>query len=202
MKIEFLQIVEESRYLSQDEFSSHFDQEWDEMCFEFLKYESLQKYDEGADSPFHAFLAGETGEFISQLKRAREDDRPYFESARARGTAFFRLHAASRPFTKYLEFEYYSYVLSQQLGEQIYFIEKEIVISGDNFSIPDFVMFDRKVLLFHNYDENGMSQGGWLIKDEQTIENVAKQYHALLQDAVEFDRFYDADPHILKLLKE
>ncbi|MGV3615158.1 MAG: DUF6879 family protein [Fimbriimonas sp.] len=188
------------RRLPGTEFGDVFDSEWDRMSEQFFKYEALNYYDEGKDSAFTAFEAGDYEAFAKKLKEARDEDRPFVESARSRGVSLLRLHAVDLPLSPYLEAEAYSYLLSEQMGESIHFVGNAQVAKVLGFRIPDFVAFDRRLLLAHDYDGVGALRGGWKIDSEETVVAGLTAAEKLLRFAVPFTEWFTPDPRILELL--
>lgn len=185
--------------LSTDEFGMLFDEHWDKMSRRFFKYEGLQAYDEGPESAILSYVSGNLGEFAEHLKSAREEDKPFFESAKRRGTEFFRVHAVCQPLSTYMEAEFYSYVLSERLGERIHYVFEETVRSEIGFFPPDHILFDDTFALVHDYDVNGRLVGGWGVSGKDSLVAISEISSKLLEMGTPFRQLYQGRPEILEL---
>lgn len=197
---DFRDILQLGTYLPLEEFLSNFDNEWERMSRRLFKFEALQYYDEGPSSPYHAYLGKDFSQLVEKLKAARTADEPFFHTAAAKGVSFIRLHAVKVPFSQYLQFECYSYVLSEKLGEQIYFIEEPTVLDENAGQISDFIQFDDAVILVHDYDASGALCGGWRIDDQVHILSISTIAESLLKRARPFSDFFIGDLEIMKML--
>lgn len=185
--------------LSVEDFDRIFDEQWDLMSRRFFKFEGLQYYDEGPESVLVPYLAGRFSEFAERLKSARSEDSPFFASARDRGVEFYRVHAVEHPFTAYLEAEFYSYILSEQLGETILCVSRAELDQTETY-VPDFLLFDNKLALVHEYDQRGTRKGGWCIDDPSAVAIISQVSEWLIQKGTPFKQHFEGIPEILAML--
>lgn len=187
--------------LTVEEFSARFDAEWEKLSLRFFKYESLQYYKGEENAGFDAFRAGDYPEAIKRLRVARGEDRPFFESARRRGAQFVRVHAAHHPFSDYMQFEYYSYLMSEALGEEIYYVDERKVMQSFDSLLSDFVLFDNRSVMFQDFDESGQFQGGWFSEDREAITQFGNIATALMSHATPFEQYYYGEEKIRSLVE-
>ncbi len=187
--------------LSVEEFNRCFDEQWELMARRFFKYEGLQWYDEGADGPIAQYLQGDVPEFVRRLRQARSEDQSFFDTASERGVEFYRIHAMKQPFTRYMEAEFYSYLLSERMGEQIYYIPEEKVLKLAGGALPDFILFDTSLLLVLDYNSSGVLQGAWRVSAPMALEFVNDLATQLLEHGVPFKECFDSRPEIEAMLK-
>jgi hypothetical protein len=193
-------LFRQGRQVSIEEFNRLFDQHWELMTKRFFKFEGLQFYDEGPDGMLKPFQEGKYEEFGNKLKAARAEDEPFFATAKERGCSFVRVHAARTPFTSYMQAEFYSYVLSEQLGERIYYLAEEVLKSQLGFVPPDYICFDSDCVLVHDYNENGTRKGGWAIEDHQVISSVEDLSRILESKAIPFRELMTPAPDVVAML--
>ena len=94
-------------------------------------------------------------------------------------------------------------MLSSQFknGENIFYID--ITNRDTRFveGISDFVIFDNKSILIHNYDEKGVLRGAWYLKDNKEIERLTEYYNELIKDSKPFNDMYEGDAEILSSIQ-
>ena len=189
-----------NEYVSSEEFGSLFDTEWERMSSRFFKFESHQFYDEGDGGPFSHYLAGNEKLFINSLKEAREEDRPFNEDAIKRGVNLTRIHSIRLPMSKYIEFECYSYILSDLQGEDIFLAEEDSIFYTMKYTPPDFILFDSSCLFMQDYDNRGVLKGVWVSRDKKVIGSAANAYLSVMDIAKPFKEVFDGEKELIKLL--
>jgi hypothetical protein len=190
-----LEVFRQGPYLSAEAFSNLFDKHWEMMSQRFFKYEALQSYDEGPESACRAYMAGDVSLMVDRLKAAYGEEEPFFSSARRRGVSLLRVHAAELPLSLYMQAEYYSYILSERLGERILYLNRQG--DGPQNRIPDFVMFDTLQVLAHDYDETGLLRGAWSITDPANLKAIEHLADTVTSLGVPFRELWSGDSKII-----
>ena len=177
-------LIDNATYLSIEEFGLRFDSLWENMKISFYKFENLQYYDESNDSPMFDLIDKNYNNFCEKLLHNKEEERSFYISALSKGISLKRLHFIDFPISKYIEFEYYSYYISNSLGENIkYNNSKEY----KNQLLKDFVLFDSEHILIHDYDKDGKLKGGWYLSNKQYLEELNKWYNYVFEKSKSFE---------------
>ncbi|MBO0657005.1 hypothetical protein J1792_30980 [Streptomyces triculaminicus] len=142
--------------------------EWfSEFEQEAFRLETLDDYSQsGGVDAYHAFLAGEEQpeSFVSA------DWVTTVRSATRAGKRMYRVHVLSRPLTDYLRFELgWGYRRNAAAGEEFYILditERESPLPG----VPDFWMFDNRVVGAMRYDGAGKYLGAEFLGDDRLAE--------------------------------
>lgn len=74
------------------------------------------------------------------------------------------------PLTRYLEWEWLSYSIRASMGERI-------VVVRHHGSLPDeehfdYLLFDSTAALVHDYGDDGLQVGGWLVREAGVIQRL------------------------------
>jgi hypothetical protein len=193
-----LEKIKQGEYIPQADFFRVFDAQWDRLHERFRKYESLQYYDEGPDGPFISFSKGDIHRFLARLLDLRMDDKPFYESAKARGTSFTRVHSIRLPLSDYLKCEFNSYHFSKKMGEDITVIEEANVLANVGILPPDFMVFDQGCAMFQDY-EDGQLKGAWITTNAELIKQAIDVFNALHKKATPFEHYYTVLPQVVQL---
>ena len=183
--------------LSVEEFSTAFDEARDRMSDEFIKYEALQFYDEGSDSPLFDFTAGDYETFVDRLTVSRSEEKPFIKSVIDRGVSRSRLHRAVLPMSDYMQFEFYSYLFTSAIGEKIRYVEDSAAESSIGSGLSDFVCFDRRLILAQIYDSGGSLEGAYRIESQDAVSSVCEAYDALKELSVDFREFFTPNEELV-----
>lgn len=184
-----------SKRISVDTFYEKFSSYWDNMGETFRKLESLQFYQEGPESAMHPFFDGNVPDFVKKLRDFKNADAESSAQVLSKGIKMKRLHLVSFPISQYIEFEYYSYYISNFLGEDIRFKKVDVP------SLPivcDFVVFDNKNMLMHDYNRAGQLVGAWECEDKNIINEVITVYDKWFNSGEDFKGIMAPDEKILK----
>lgn len=165
---------------------------WETVEREFFKLEMLQRYEEPA-----ALKEYQEGKIEQARRLMREnllnDPASPYEKIERRGIRFRRVHVVELPLTPYLHFEIESYKISTELGEQIFFVLKEV---ADRLRMPvklqDFLLFDDKKVMIQYHDED---KGRWLyselIDDAREVADYVLVKEQLLSKAIPMGEFLE-----------
>lgn len=110
---------------------------------------------------------------------------------------FIRIHVVTQPLTQYLRFEIESYKISQKMGEEIFFLDRNVYESmkkRTKLEMKDFMIFDYDNILFNNFEAGGDNfakrfDGCTLIEDNKVVKEYSQFYRLLLNRAVPMNEF-------------
>ncbi len=139
--LDMQKFIDKAIYLSLSEFNRKFDELWENMTESFKKFECLQIYDEPGECPIYDLINKDHNLFSKKLKQNKILDKPFYISALSKGISMKKLHLIEFPISDYIKYEYYSYYLSNYLGE---FIKYNDIKKYNNIQLKDFVIFDNK----------------------------------------------------------
>lgn len=168
------EISENSKYFdSPESFFANFDKPWKTVLFQVLKVETKQSYDESGDPSFEILKEGDLERAIKLLKELPEDGPEINERIKKENIDFIRCRPVMLPLTDYLKWEFESYKISVTQSQRIFCVLQEDAKGiFDKLAMHDFMVFDRDIAFIHNYDENGLIRGGWLIDNPDHINNL------------------------------
>lgn len=198
--IDFQKYISQASYLSIQEFNSYFDICWNSMTKSFKKFECLQYYAEGPDSPMIDFFRKDIVSFAEKLLLFKETEKKFYETALKKNISLERLHLVRFPVTDYLCFEYYSYYISQDLGENIMI---DNIDSYSNQKFYDFVLFDDSYLFIYDYDEQCKLKGCWYMTSERysdLLKELSNFYNKIKQNSKPFQTMIKPDMKILNFI--
>jgi hypothetical protein len=196
----FTDIATQEPLIPTEEFFERFDEEWRKVTRRFFKFEALQFYDEGDESGFAEFQRGEYRAFAEKVRASHREEKPFYDSAISRGTSFQRLRTVRYPLTDYLKFEYYTYFVSQEMGETIRFLEEAEMEKAAGFLIPDLVLFDDTALFQYHYEGDKLT-GGYYVRDRDIVQAAGQLMERLFAHGKPFTQIMPADPAIVLHLK-
>lgn len=137
-----------------------------------MKVECWQSYKEaeGVRSQV-AFQQGDVLLARRLLQEEAKDDQPLYDEVAARNLSFSRIRLLSYPLTDYLRYEMINYEIRSRLGENIEFIVPSFPVE----SYFDFLLFDSRTALIHDYGEGpvGHQTGGWVSHSPEVLEALA-----------------------------
>lgn len=180
--------------LTSSEFSAAFKRLWHDLEERFFKFERLQAYQEPDDPSFRAFLQGDLEEAEQLLKHRILDQAQSYTKIIQNNVAAVRVRAIERPFTDYLLYECLSYPISAQLGERIVMADfGELDVDDDRFQTSDFLLFDNRSVLVHDYGDDGIFKGGWIIENEDVVAKYSAIATSLISISIPFAVFREED---------
>ena len=182
-------------YLSVEDFFQRFDDAWSKATDRLFKLETLQEYQEEEASGLSEFSVGNMHGFVEKARLWRQEEKEAYEDIRSRGIVFMRLRIARFPLSAYTRFEYYIYHISEQMGEDIRFIDEA---SASNISLPDLFIFDSKVLLLYDYGPSASLLGGYVVTDPSLIGEIAEEIMSLFSRSRPFKEMMSPDPSLVR----
>jgi hypothetical protein len=177
------------RQLGDEEQTKLYIESWKLVKKEFFKLETLQIYE--PTPGLQEFQKGEIEKARRLMKEFLLSDPAYpYEMIKKQGIKFIRLHIIDLPLSNYLKFEIESYKISAQLGEQIFFIKRENLKDLNlTLELKDFLMFDEKIVIVHQYDPQGVWQSSYLIEDPEEIAKYVSLKKILMTKATPMKEF-------------
>jgi hypothetical protein len=165
--------VRDARRLTLAEFGAEFDYHSRRVRSRILKSETWQTYQEPDTESLRAYLDGNLGGLERLLEAEADADRDVYERVRRNGTPFIRLRAVKMPLVPYLAYEMWNYVVRARRAETIEIAD----LSDDHRPLPnhsyfDFLLFDERAALIHDYGRDGLQVGGWLASDPAVLSQL------------------------------
>jgi hypothetical protein len=156
--------------LDLDGWMSTFGSLWERMEDRYFQFERLQTFQEPEDPSYRELVKGDMSSAVRLLDDSVARDAAFLISSCRRGIQYIRMRAVELPLTPYLEWEFKSYRVSARYGQMILVVDlTEHDRSGDFFRSHDFLLFDAATVLIHDYGQEGLLCGGWLIEDPATV---------------------------------
>ena len=180
-----------ARYLSMDEFSSEFQTAWSELEWRFFKFECRQSYREPGDPSYDAFERGDLELATSLVRQRMRGQAPLYDAARKRGFRWVRVRFVDPPLSDYLtQYEFPAYRESFLLGEEILILEsQQLPDMVSRSELTDYLLFDNRCALVHDYDDAGQQHGGWFVNEWPVVEGIGALSAALLKPAIPLEQY-------------
>jgi hypothetical protein len=183
-------VLENSRRLDLDEFGSRFVEAWSRLQCCFRKVECWQAYQEReANRSQTAFNKGQVDKARELLREEAEADRALYDDVKARKIDYARIRLVQEPLTPYLEYELMAYRIRESLGEAIEVVRCERGVNLPNENYFDFLLFDRHTALIHDYGDEGLQSGGWLVTAPGVIAELERVATELRGRAIPLGEF-------------
>jgi hypothetical protein len=177
--------------LTPEGFGKKFQEEWESLSGLFFKYEACQYYTQSDDPSFEALTEGKLYKAARLISEQVATSKNLYDSARKRGVHITRVHAITFPLSYYLQYEFMSYLTSQQMGEEIRIVDLDAV---QEVEIGDFLLFDNRVALVHNYvSPMNIQDGGWLVDSPGGLDYLQRCREILAKSSVTLDDFVVPD---------
>jgi hypothetical protein len=171
-------------------FFSLFPSAWKSVEREVWKLEGRQVYKEPGNPSWELLSKGDLEGAMQLIPATRQADVPLYDSLAERSVRFLRLRPVVFPLSNYLQWELGSYAFNEEHGESIYFLEQPTDIF-DNFVCHDFMVFDTQRAFIHDYDADGLIQGGWELTTTEGVSALRELYKALLDQAEPYRAFLE-----------
>jgi len=170
---------------------------WVKSSNHILKLETRQIY-LGEDS-FDFFVNGDLNAMVNDIAEFWADElNGTYRKIKNREVDFLRLHVVDFPLTDYLKSEFYSYIVSSRIGEQIKYVESNSVCS--EYTLLDFVIFDNLAIMITEYNENNEVVGDWFLEDQTIINKISCEFFSLFDKGKDYRGMYNSDNAIEALL--
>jgi len=123
-----------------------------------------------------------------------QEQAPLYEDVRTKGIRWVRVRIVQLPLSDYIaQYEFAAYRESSRLGEEIRFVDEESLSRRlREKGLIDYLEFDDSVVLVHNYDDQGLQHGGWIIEAPDAIERIQAVSRDLLDCSVSMEAFESA----------
>lgn len=153
-----------------EEFFAYFSHAWDAVRCQVAKIETRQIYQEPDNISYCHFMAGNFDVSLAVLADSRAVDDSLYAMLRARGVDFVRCRPIKFPMSAYLKWAIYSYKYNASQGERIFWCN-EVALREyfGKYVQHDFMIFDSRFAVIHNYNDDGLIIGGWLVEDSDRI---------------------------------
>lgn len=172
-----------SERLDLDGFAKYFTQLFSACTSTFEKLESWQTYLQPDSGALKAFLAGAPGDEVARSLAAEAEAEAFvYEKVRSTELRFERLRVIERPYSAYVAFEMINYDVRVPLGEEVRIADAK-ELDADVF---DFLLFDRRHALIHDYGLNGLQVGGWYTSDTMTLNRLSDAYESVRRHSVSY----------------
>ena len=113
---------------------------------------------------------------------------------------FQRLHTIQKPLSDYIQYEFYSYLVSEKTGEDI-----RCTFEANSFK-HDFVLFDEQDLFILDFSSKGELLGCWYcarnFKNEKEFSKLIVYYQNLFNKALNFKKIAQFDQGLLNKISE
>jgi len=163
---------------------------WKSVEREVWKLETRQEYQESGNLSWELFSKGDLEGAMEALASFRQKDVPLYSSLAEKNVRFLRLRPVVLPLTSYLRWELGAYAFNEAHGESIYFVERALEANlFDSYAHHDFVLFDERLALIHDYDFQGTIQGGWELNSREGMLRLRELYQLLLDHAEPYREF-------------
>ncbi|MDX2244922.1 MAG: hypothetical protein NW224_29965 [Leptolyngbyaceae cyanobacterium bins.302] len=177
---------------SPEKFFSNFPDAWNRLKYQVLKLETRQEYLEPGNPSFELMAAGDFDAAIKLIPEVKAGDAELYETLSTKGVDFIRCRPVIYPFSQYLKWEFETYKFSAEKAERIFCCSRsEIGIVYDNIATKDFMVFDSSVGFIHNYDTNGLIQGGWKVTNVEDILLLQSIFIYIKSFCLPFNKFFE-----------
>lgn len=171
-------IVENITYFkTPTSFFANFPMAFDLTRSQILKIETRQSYIENENKSYQEMRKGSFERSLELLEASRKDDKDIYDSLKSRGIDFIRCRPIKYPLSDYIKWELHVYDYNSIYGERIFCCNYEVVkeILKNNI-LHDFMVFDSRLALIHNYDSDGEIRGGWITYNIDHIIELQKMF--------------------------
>jgi hypothetical protein len=186
--------VGDARRLTMEEFGQAFGESWRGIRSQLYKVEAWQTYQEPQTESLHAFQRGDFGAVEQLILAEAEIDGFVYEDVRTKDIPFVRLRLVKKPLSAYLRWEFWNYEVRERLGETVLVIDRtEDGKPLPNSSLFDFLLFDDRAALVHDYGTDGLQVGGWLVSSEAVLARLTEVALSLKEESTPLDAFIETN---------
>lgn len=165
----------------------------------FRKYEARLEYHDAGNPSFEAYLRGDMDTAIALLREGLTPSAKSYEKIREEGVTFTRVRPYVWPLNSYLAWEFLSYQISIELGENIFLFDANKHPETLFPNQRDFVLFDDFAAIIINYNSSGALLGGHVVESQDDIESLAALFDTLETFATPFDEVVEMGEDVFQL---
>lgn len=185
------ELISDAEYFSSaSEFFGGFGQAFDLSRSQILKVETRQTYQEPDSESYRAMANGNWQEAMAALDASRSEDIELYADLKTRGVEFARCRPIAFPMSDYMRWEMEVYKFNAKHGERIFCCNYDSVaeLFKDNI-VHDFMVFDARIAFVHNYNNDGLIEGGWKITSLDKIIKLQTLFIFLKSQCRPFELF-------------
>lgn len=172
--------VDNLTWLTVEQFSAMFNEEWAGIRQSFLKLEAAPVFVEDDDESFDAFASGDIETALKMVQERVLEQRDMFADVTGRGARIARLRVVGRPVTPYIrDYEAAGYEVSAEIGETVRFIDEGEIPSELQRFYRDMLIFDRTAVLVHEYSPWGRLLGAWHTRNNDVVASCWQAWETL-----------------------
>ena len=172
------------------DFFSMFGDAWASARGQVLKLETRQHYVEPGNESLDLALAGNFSQALEEIPNLRAVDDELYATVNRKKLDFIRCRPIKIPKTIYLNWELEVYKYNAERGEQIYCCHYESMdVIFDRYARHDFMIFDARIAFIHDYDKEGLIQGGWFTTDQKHIRSLIALYSFIKANCQHFSHY-------------
>jgi hypothetical protein len=175
---------EVGQWLEAEEQEARFEEVWPSLRNRFFKLETLQEYEETGVPVYDAWKRGDlaTVHRLAEEQAREQADDPVDKRIESQRVRLLRI-----PVTDYVRFENEVYRYLAQAGEKIFGVEEELAARTFEAPLFDFLLFDETLVFVHDYDDQGVRRGSWLVQDSASVAAYRQVADSLLEIARPFE---------------
>ena len=177
------------RFESAADFFAQFGSAFD-LCRSQILKETRQTYQESGNPSYEAMASGDWNHALGILAESRKVDLDLYADLRTRGVDFIRCRPLAFPLSDYMRWEMKVFEFNAQHCERIFCCNLEAVreLFKDHIH-HDFMVFDSRIGFVHDYDVDGIIQGGWRVTDLDSIIKLQSMFIFLKSHCQPFSLF-------------
>lgn len=179
--------IRSARRLDLEHFGEQFSKSLDGSISDFHKVEAWQTYQEPDTKSLQAFIAGDAESALRLLREEADSELDVYNALAKKQVSFIRLRLIVRPMPVYLRWELLNYAVrsDERYGEDVRIVD----LTGKVSRLPDedhfdFLLFDTSRALVHDYGNDGLQVGGWLVEDQAVLVRLEVLARGLLSESV------------------
>jgi len=169
--------------------SDRWDEWWEELQSEFFKCETLPKYTvEGEEDMIALYRNGELEKLRSIVEGYVSPKDSIWNTAKARGVSWRRVHVFERPLSEYLRFEIEVYRV-QAVAEEIWMVPLDRLPTEWRPKLQDFQLFDLKRAFIGIYDDIGRPTNNILSDDPDELAKLVEYRNKMIEVGIPLAAF-------------
>lgn len=166
------------RVLDKVEFSAEFSKRFPDLRQLFFKLERRQSYSVVSEPYYAIWLSGKKKDAVAAWQTSEafvREQRELVTPAISKGVRLVRVRVYQRPLSEYLKYEFETYRISSKYGQEIRCVSsKRAAAAFARTNVADYVMFDDNAAIIDNHDENGTAKGGFLVQDQDELQELRR----------------------------